>query len=363
MADTASKLGRLDFLDWTRGFAAAVMLQGHVFHSFTSTGLKQGSAYVLSQFVGGLPPAVFLFLTGVTLAFLMDHAEKQSLPRHSRWMKSLRRAGYLWGMAFLFRLQLYLLGWGQTNATDLFTVDILNCMGLAIAIHSLFAFLDGPLRARAALGFGIVIACASPLISGGAFSWMHPYAARYFVPDVQFFSFFPWAAYLSFGLAAGTLLRLSTLEKLNWLIAWSAAVGIVLIFASQYFSNIPFSLYENSEFWLNSPALIFIKTGITLLIIAAGHLWLNTYPHGSWSWLCQLGKASMLVYWVHIELVYGRWMGSWKSNLSIYHTTLLAATIMLLMLGLAVIKVRWWNPLRIRPLHRDVGLSAPEPLQ
>lgn len=108
MAETSSKIGRLDFLDWTRGFAAAVMLQGHVFHSFTDSALRQGSHYVLSQFVGGLPPAVFLFLTGVTLAFLMDRGEKQSLPLFDRWFKSIRRAGYLWGMAMLFRLQLFL---------------------------------------------------------------------------------------------------------------------------------------------------------------------------------------------------------------------------------------------------------------
>jgi hypothetical protein len=49
--------------------AALIMLQGHVFHS--SNGLaRQGPA--LSQFLGGLAPAVFLFLTGVTMAFRMD---------------------------------------------------------------------------------------------------------------------------------------------------------------------------------------------------------------------------------------------------------------------------------------------------
>lgn len=363
MAETSRKIGRLDFLDWTRGFAAAVMLQGHVFHSFTDSALRQGSHYVLSQFVGGLPPAVFLFLTGVTLAFLMDRGEKQKLPLFDRWFKSIRRAGYLWGMAMLFRLQLFLIGWGQTSSSDLFIVDILNCMGLAIAVHSVFSLLDGPLRARAAFIFGLLIACGSPLISEGTFSWMHPYVSHYLVPDIRFFSFFPWAAFLSFGLATGTVFRLSAPERLPWLIGWAAAIGIVLIFGSQYFSNLPFSLYEHSEFWLNSPGLIFIKTGITLLIIATGYLWLGSYRHGSWSWLSQLGKASMLVYWAHIELVYGRWLGPWKSNLSVPHTALLAVTIMLMMLGLAVLKVRWWNSLKLRLAQRTVGLSAPEPLK
>lgn len=38
---------RLAFLDWTRGFAALIMLQGHVFHSFTSKDLRNDGPYVL----------------------------------------------------------------------------------------------------------------------------------------------------------------------------------------------------------------------------------------------------------------------------------------------------------------------------
>ena len=68
---------RLEYLDWVRGIGAVIMLQGHVFHSFLRPELKTTGAYTLSQFVGGMPPALFLFLTGVTLAFLMDSRERQ----------------------------------------------------------------------------------------------------------------------------------------------------------------------------------------------------------------------------------------------------------------------------------------------
>ena len=55
---------RMPFLDWTRGLAATIMLQGHVFHSFARPELREGGTYVISQFIGGIPPAIFLFLTG-----------------------------------------------------------------------------------------------------------------------------------------------------------------------------------------------------------------------------------------------------------------------------------------------------------
>ena len=58
---------RLLYLDWVRGIAAITMLQGHVFHSFLRNDLRTGGPYVMSQFAGGMPPAVFLFLLGVAM--------------------------------------------------------------------------------------------------------------------------------------------------------------------------------------------------------------------------------------------------------------------------------------------------------
>ena len=71
------------------------MLQGHVFHSFLRTDLREGGPYVFSQFVGGMPPAIFLFLTGVTLAFLMHSGERKGLSGAARVWTATRRAGYL----------------------------------------------------------------------------------------------------------------------------------------------------------------------------------------------------------------------------------------------------------------------------
>src|SRR4051795_3952663 len=101
-----SSTTRLHYLDWVRGLGAVIMLQGHVFDSFLKNDLRPGGAFVYSQFVGGMPPAIFLFLTGITLAFLMDSTERKGLAPGARVRASLRRAGYLVLLAFAFRLQL-----------------------------------------------------------------------------------------------------------------------------------------------------------------------------------------------------------------------------------------------------------------
>ena len=124
-ASNRKKEGRLTFLDWTRGLAVVIMLQGHVFHSFNRTDLRTGGPFTLSQLMGGIGPAIFLVLTGITLAFLMDGRERQGLGAWDRWKASLRRAGYLFSLAFLFRLQLWLFAFPQSWKA-LFKVDILD---------------------------------------------------------------------------------------------------------------------------------------------------------------------------------------------------------------------------------------------
>ncbi len=80
------------------------------------------------------------------------------------------------------------------------------------------------------------------------------------------------------------------------------------------------SIYGNSDFWLNSPALIFIKLGAILILVAFSWVWNLQLGPEQWSWVRQFGMTSLLVYWVHIELVYGRWMGAFKENLTVGET-------------------------------------------
>ena len=326
---------RLMFLDWTRGLAVVIMLQGHVFHSFNRTDLRGGGPFTLSQFMGGIGPAIFLVLTGITLAFLMDGRERQGLGALGRWKASLRRAGYLFMLAFLFRLQLWLFALPQ-SWTNLFKVDILNCMGFAIALMSVMAIFTTVERVKLCAVLGAVIAAASPLVSSIDWSWLPPQVSAYFVPSYQYFAFFPWAAFVAFGISAGSALRLAKPEHMNRLMQWGTLLGFALILGGQYFSNVPYSIYPRSEFWLNSPGLIVIKLGVVLLFLAFAFLWTEYAVGTAWSWLRQFGTSSLLVYWVHIELVYGRWFGVAKENLSNVACVICTIVLVVAMLGVSV---------------------------
>jgi uncharacterized membrane protein len=333
--------GRLTFLDWSRGLAVAIMLQGHVFNSFSRNDLRTDGPYVISQFFGGLGPAVFLVLTGITLAFLMDKRQKQELPAGKRWLAALRRAGYLFTLAFLFRFQLWAFAFGQSPVSALFKVDVLNCMGFAIALMSIMAIFTTADRVRLCAVLGVVIAAASPVISYLDWTWLPQQIYNYFVPNFDYFSFFPWAAFIAFGISIGSLIRLTKPDQMNRLMQWGCLIGFGLILGGQYFASFPYSIYPKSDFWLNSPLLIFIKLGTVMLVMAAAYLWTEYGVKNSWSWVRQLGTTSLLVYWVHIELVYGRWFGAWKENLNTPQVVAAAVALILLMVLLSVARTKW----------------------
>src|ERR1700743_2655975 len=157
---------RLLYLAWVRGAAAIVMLQGHVFQSFLRNDLRQGGPYMTSQFLGGMPPAIFLFLLGVTFAFLMDSQEKKGAPAVARFFAALKRSGYLFAAAFAFRLQLWLFSFDKSTWKDIFRVDILNCMGLRLLVFSVMAVFRTQERIRLCAILGVAVAAAAPIVSG-----------------------------------------------------------------------------------------------------------------------------------------------------------------------------------------------------
>ena len=295
----------------------------------------------MSQFAGGMPPAVFLFLLGVTFAFLMDSQERKGFSTRERVLGSMRRSGFLFAAAFAFRLQLWIVSIDKSPWTDLFRVDILNAMGLSLLVLSLMAFFRTVERIRLCAILGVAIAVASPVISNLDWSGVHPFLRYYIIPDHLNFGFFPWAAFVAFGMSAGSILRRLKPDEVMPAMQWFGWGGLVLSFGCWAVSNMSLSIYQNSDFWLNGPALILIKLGVVLMMLAFSYVWNLQVSAERWNWVRQFGTTSLLVYWVHVELVYGRALGYFKESLSVAQTCAMAVAVILLMLGLSWTRTNW----------------------
>ena len=188
---------------------------------------------------------------------------------------------------------------------------------------------------------GLAIACVSPLVSQMHWESVPWLVRNYLIPDYHSFGFFPWGAYLAFGVSAGSVIRAIPPDATERAMQWAAMLGIGAILVCHYIDSLPYKFYPNAEYWLNSPLQILTKQGVVLAILSVAFVWTRYAAGTGWSWVRQFGTTSLLVYWVHIELVYGRELFFLKGRLNEPQTLVAAVFVILLMLAISVIKTRW----------------------
>lgn len=347
--------GRLVYLDWFRGFAVLVMIESHVFHSFLRTDLRNGDAYLLSQFVGGLAAPLFLFIAGIMVGFRIENRDSRGYMPLRRMLDVLKRAGFILLIAELILLQQWLFQWALASWRYLFGVDILNAMALAIAASCVIALAPRGRRPGVAIALGAAIAALAPVACTLDWSGVPWIVRNYLIPGGSRFPFFPEAAYVPFGIAAGLVIRRAGEQQIETTMPWLAFAGFTLLFGGEFFSNQPYSIYEKVDFWVNSPGLIVMRTGAMLLALVAAFLW--TRFGFTLGIVRQLGTTSLLVYWVHVELVYGSWLDVLKKRLTAGQAALAMIGVVILMYALSVAKTKWAATRPWKVVYHKITLS------
>lgn len=127
-------------------------------------------------------------------------------------------------------------------------------------------------------------------------------------PQAWLFPIFPWAGFAFAGLAVGFLLLGDWSKRSGGVFFGLAGVaGLVVIGIGKWLDASSRRVYPVYDFWHTSPNFFLIRVGLLLMILAAVYAWCG-WGAGQWGFspMVQLGQTSLLVYWVHIEFVYGR---------------------------------------------------------
>ena len=329
-----------------RGLAVLVMIECHTFNSFTRPDLREAGPYVMTQFIGGMAAPLFLFMAGMTMAFQMDSLERREPDLLRRWGITLKRAAYILAIAFTFRFTNWVFAWPLADWHDMLRVDILNCMGVAMMGLTAASLFRGSARNRFAAVAGLAIAGVAPLVANLDWSGTPTLLQEYVAPAPgRRFPLFPWAAYVAFGIALGGIVKRTAADRFDRLMQWSVLTGFGLVFAAQYWSNLPYTIYTRSNFWLDNPTLVLIRTGVILLMTAGAYVWTEYGASQRWSWMQALGRNSLMVYWVHVMIVYGSVVRPIKRTLSIPLAGLATVLITLLMIAMSAGWL-WWKEKR-----------------
>lgn len=303
------RASRLGYLDWARGLAVLLMINTHAFSAWTVAEDRGTRLFGLARLFGGYPAPLFLFLAGLSAALVAERERARGREDGEVRRRGLRRALTVLGYAFLFRVGMFASG-GFGRAADLLRVDVLNCIAVSLMLVALALGIPSPRgRLGATLGLAAAIALLTPLAwdTGWWTGWPAPIAG-YFTGRVRdaLFPLFPWAAFTAFGAACGLLLARARARGTEGItIAVLAAIGAAAIPAALWAdAHVP-SVYPVYDFWHTSPSYVLLKCGVLLLLLALAFL-LDRLPGPSA--LRQLGQTSLLVYWVHLEIIYGRWI-------------------------------------------------------
>ena len=349
----------LGYIDWMRGLACLLMFQTHCYDSWLSAQARQSRFFMYSQLGGTFPAPLFLFLTGISFALVTEKLWQTNLPPSQIARRTIRRGAEIFAFGLLFRLQEFLVAWGWAPKSDLLRVDILNTIGLSMMLMGILCWLvliaqRGP-RTRLALvlvaaGTALLISLLTPpLWTTWRPTWL-PWPLESYIDGVHnlgtsqagLFPVFPWAAFAFAGLALGFILQSPWARNRGArAFFWLGLAGVVLIGFARWLDARPGQMYAVYDYWHTSPSFFLIRVGMLLMILTASYAWCR-WGAGQmgFSPFILLGQASLLVYWVHIEFVYGRVSILPKHAMTINGASVGLLVIFLAMLALAYVRTK-----------------------
>jgi uncharacterized membrane protein len=345
---------RLSYIDWMRGLAILIMIEAHVLDAWTRPADRRSLAFGVSAVLAGFAAPMFLFLAGVSAALAASAGERKTGSRPTSAARVRRRGWEVFGLAYLFRFQAYILN-PRAMLSGVLKVDILNIMGPSIvAAAGLWQWARH--YRRRLLTFGgaaLAVSALTPLVRTSPLIDPLPQFVQWYLrpaPGRNNFTFFPWSGFVFAGALIGVVIdRTRGQAAERALHAWLAPAGLVFAAACYAGSYLP-SIYADSQFWTSSPMFFLLRVGIVTSTLSTVYFW-EQRPRAfgaRWRWASPMvlfGNASLFVYWVHVELVYGVFSTPLHKNLPFPEAVAAFAGLSLFMFGLAVLKnaavARW----------------------
>ena len=355
-----SKMSRLAYIDWMRGLACVLMFQTHCYDSWLSPAARKSSSlFNWSQLGGTLPAPLFIFLAGVSFALLTERLREKSVARNAIARQTILRGAEVFAMGLLFRAQEFALGYPRSPWTDLLRVDVLNILGLSMMLMGVLCWLVGEGDVAAArvrtLAAGLFVAAVVALVTPQLWTTHRPrflpWPLESYIngvhifdkPQPWLFPLFPWSAFAFAGLAVGFYLFSDFAKRKEGLaFALLGAAGLLACWLSTVFDSSRFRLYAVYDYWHSNPDFFLMRCGILLIILFLVYAWCRWgFAQKGFSPIIQLGNTSLLVYWVHIEFVYGRFSILPKGQCGALKATAGLLAIFVAMVLLSVTRTTW----------------------
>lgn len=342
---------RIIFLDMMRAFAVLMMVQGHTIDTFLADEFRTlGSPiFYIWNTLRGFTAPIFMFTSGVAFTYLL-RSYNEPFFKNPRVKKGLIRFVTLVVIGYLLRYPTFtVLDFRFVTMEQwrmFFIVDALQLIGFGLLFTMIFALIAEKLKVNEYVVFAFGVIFFFGLYNFiGEINWANylpiPFAAYFYHGTGSFFPLFPWAGYVISGAILGTYLAhhphsFNTLSFSFRLMI----IGIALILFSQFVEYIENLLYPTGAFWTDNIHLISFRLGWVIVmnsLMSFLALRLNGIPE----FIKQVGRHTLLVYAVHVIILYG---SAWVPGLNLIFSrrmdlygSLISALIMIILMALMVL--------------------------
>ena len=307
---------RYKFIDYLRGGALLVMIEVHVFNSMLIPSLKTEHWFYILNFINGLVAPSFLFVSGYAF-YISSDRKLDELRKYGQafWRKMGRiavilLAGYSLHFPFhsIFQGQnIFNISWGPY-----LIVDILQCIAIGLLILFVLRLIIKNTKVYDLIIFvsGLLIVIVSPLVARIEFANYIPlFFATYFNNiNGSLFPLFPWLGFMFLGATACKYFldaRSKGGEKKYVTRLTIIGTGLLII---GYFLPLDF-ISEKLRYINPNPLFFFLRLGYVFLLLVLCWYY-EQFRKPERSFVLDVSRESLLVYWLHLVLIYGMfWQG------------------------------------------------------
>ena len=314
------------------------MIEAHTVDAWTRVSAKNTPAFRDATILGGFAAPLFLWLAGLAIVLAATRTAERT-GSHGRALEiACLRGLEIFILAFLFRLQGLIVTPGGALVT-LFRVDVLNIMGPSMVAAGLLWAASRTTGGRFCLfaAAASAVALLTPIVRASTLVDLLPVWLQWYVRpagDLTIFTLFPWSGFVFAGAAVGALIAAAADQRSERrLHAALVTLGLALVALGFWAAGRP-SIYRASAFWTTSPAWFTIRVGILLIalsvIYAIAAIDAAVRARAARP-LERLGRSSLFVYWIHVELVYGYASWLWWHRLPLWGTAIACVAFCVLM--------------------------------
>ena len=341
---------RLVAVDIVRVFAMVMMVQGHTLDVLLTPACLFTPWYNYWLFCRGFTAPMFMTLSGFGFALATLRHWEDHLRFGPAVAKRLRRFGFFVLLGYSLRIPVHSLRdlrWAGPDAWRGFLqVDVLQTIGFTvIALQLMVWVLRPPRRLAAVTGMlAVIVAFTAPLAWHSPYMNSLPLALKSALIGTtgSLFPLMPWSAYIFLGAALGIgYVRVG--QSAPSLLRKAIPCGLLLLVSGIGLEGVSHHIYGQANFWPTTPHLFIARMGFVTAALGLA-TFVERFLPVSPRTMRSLAEESLLVYFVHVVLLYG---SIWNPGIKQYRGGTMgfahAYPLVIVLVSVMMMTALYWN--------------------